>query len=288
MAELSTARSVTVADFARRRAADEKIAIITAYDYSFARIFDASGVDAILVGDSLGTVVQGQPHTIPVTLDQMIYHSQMVVRGTQRALVIGDMPFMSYQLGPRDALVTAGRLVKEAGVAAVKLEGGRAYAPHVRRIVKAGIPVMGHVGLLPQSVHAMGGYRVQGRAEDDADRIVDDAKSLEDAGAFSIVLESVPRELATRITAAVKVPTIGVGAGDGCSGQVLVSYDLLGLTQHSEGKAPKFVRQYAALGEEIKIAVKQYVADVRAGKFPGPENMYFQDKSSEKTASVKH
>jgi 3-methyl-2-oxobutanoate hydroxymethyltransferase len=245
--------------------------MVTAYDFTMARLVDEAGVDMILVGDSLGMVVQGLPNTLPVTLDEIAYHARAVMRGTAHAHVVGDMPFMSYQVSPAQAVESAGRLVKEGGVESVKLEGGEEYASHVRLIVRAGVPVVGHVGLLPQSVNAMGGFKVQGRGEDAADRIVRDAQALEDAGAFAIVVEAVPPDVAERVTAAVSIPTIGIGAGVGCDGQVLVSTDLLGL---SRGPSPKFVKRYAELGAAVVDAVSAYVREVRSGEFPDEEHTY--------------
>lgn len=261
-------------DLIRMRERAKKIVMLTAYDYPFASLLDAAGADVLLVGDSLGTVVQGNDSTLPVTLDDIIYHSRMVVRGAKRALVVADMPFMSYQLSPEQALESAGRVMKEAGVGAVKLEGGVSQKETVRRLVEVGIPVMGHVGLLPQSVHVMGGYKVQGRGEENAERVLNDALALEEAGAFSVVLEGIPADLATSITAALKIPTIGIGASVNCSGQVLVIHDLLRLKPQGEDTAAKFVREYADLQTIITDAVSAYARDVREERFPAVEHTY--------------
>jgi 3-methyl-2-oxobutanoate hydroxymethyltransferase len=262
---VAPSKKVTVPALRARKASGPKLAVVTAYDATFARLFDEAGVDVLLVGDSLGMVVQGQPTTLGVTLDDMIYHGRAVVRGTERAHVVGDLPFMSYQTGVLPALEAAGRMVKEAGYEAVKLEGGVLYAEHVRRIVNAGIPVMGHVGLLPQSIHTYGGFKVQGRDADEAERIIADAQALEQAGAYAVVIEAVPSELAERITRAVSVPTIGIGAGPHCDGQVLVGYDLLGM--YSEFR-PKFVKRFAEGGQVVVEAARSYVAEVQSGTFP--------------------
>jgi len=250
----------------------QKICSVTAYDYPSARLADAAGVDLILVGDSLGTVVQGQPTTLPVTMEQMVYHTQMVARGAERALVMADIPFMSYQQSVEAALENGGRLLAEGGAHAVKLEGGsEAALERVEALVTAGIPVMGHIGLTPQSVHAMGGYRVQGKGASDAERILAEAGALERAGAFSLILEGIPEKLAKQVTEAVTIPTVGIGAGIHCDGQILVWHDLLGL---GDGKYPKFVKPYAHIGRSIKRALKAYATEVRDGEFPGPEHTY--------------
>lgn len=266
-----TAKKVTVPELRARKRKGPKIAVVTAYDATMARLFDDAGVDAILVGDSLGMVVQGEPHTLGVTVEDVCYHGRAVARGATRAHLIGDMPFLSFQISPEDALRNAGAMMKHGSFEAVKLEGGVEVAPQVRRIVGAGIPVMGHVGLTPQSVHAMGGFRVQGKSDDAAARILEGAKALEQAGAYAIVLEGIPADLAQRITDALDVPTIGIGAGAGCDGQVLVSYDLLGMFQ---GMRPKFVKRFAEVGEAIVSATRAYVDEVRGGSFPGPEHTF--------------
>jgi 3-methyl-2-oxobutanoate hydroxymethyltransferase len=267
------AEKVTIHTLQRKKAASEKIAMLTCYDATFARLLDDAGVDIMLVGDSLGMVIQGHATTLPVTLDEVIYHTRAVVRGARRAQIVGDMPFMSYQSSLEEAMRSAGRLVKEGGAEAVKLEGGAQHADLVHRLVANGIPVMGHIGLTPQSVHQLGGFRVQGRDEDGARRLVDDARVLEQAGAYSIVLEGMPLELAKDITAAVTVPTIGIGAGPHCDGQVLVIYDLLGM---NEDFKPRFVRRYENLSLRIRTAVDEYVDEVRSGRFPSDEESFTQ------------
>lgn len=249
----------------------EKITMLTAYDYSTARIVDEAGIDMILVGDSLGMVVLGYDSTLPVTMEDMVRHTKAVSRGVKRAMVVGDMPFMSYQASPDEAILNAGRLLKEADAHAVKLEGGREFAHLVHRIVSAGIPVMGHLGLTPQSVHQFGGYKVQGKDEPAAQRIMDDAKALEESGAFSIVLECVPTGLAEKITNMLSIPTIGIGAGPHCDGQVLVVNDMLGMFDRF---VPKFVKQYVHLGGVMKDAVGGYIQEVKSGTFPGSEHSF--------------
>jgi 3-methyl-2-oxobutanoate hydroxymethyltransferase len=249
----------------------EKIVVVTAYDYPTARLVDEAGAEILLVGDSLGMVVLGYESTLPVTMSDMLHHVRAVMRAKPRALVVADMPFMSFQTGPRDALRNAGRLVQKGGADAVKLEGGARVAEAVRAIVEAGIPVMGHVGLTPQSVLTMGGYRVQGRGEDEAARVVRDAKLLEACGAFSVVLEGVPRDLAQTITKALTIPTIGIGAGVDCDGQVLVWHDVMGMWF---GRPAKFVRRYAELGESAKSGLERFVADVKARRFPNDDESY--------------
>jgi 3-methyl-2-oxobutanoate hydroxymethyltransferase len=274
-------RKVTVPDLRARKEAGPPIAMVTAYDYTMALLLDEGGVDVVLVGDSLGMVVQGLPNTLPVTIDDIVYHGRAVSRALRRAHLVGDMPFMSFQQSPEHALANAGRLMKEGGFEAVKLEGGAEVADHVRRIVSAGIPVMGHVGLLPQAVHAMGGFKVQGKRESEADRIIRDARALEDAGCYSIVIEGVPADVAARITEAVAVPTIGIGAGAECDGQVLVCYDFLGMFR---GMRPKFVKRYAELGDEIVKATREYVEEVRTGAFPAAEHSFGMKVVESKTA----
>lgn len=264
-------RKVTVPELRARKEAGPSIAMVTAYDYTMALLLDEGGADVVLVGDSLGMVVQGLSTTLPVTIDDIVYHGRAVSRALRRAHLVGDMPFMSFQVSPEKALENAGRLVKDGGYESVKLEGGAEVAEHVHRIVSAGIPVMGHVGLMPQSVHAMGGFKVQGKAMDDADRIVRDARALEDAGCYSIVIEGVPADVAARVTEAVAVPTIGIGAGPHCDGQVLVCYDFLGMFR---GMRPKFVKRYAELGDQIVDATRKYVDEVRSGAFPAPEHSF--------------
>jgi 3-methyl-2-oxobutanoate hydroxymethyltransferase len=262
-------RKVTVPDVLRMKASGERITMVTAYDAAFARLLDQSGVDLLLVGDSLGMVVQGLETTLPVTLDEMVYHTRMVVRGARRPLVVGDLPFGSYQTGPAQAVASAVRLVKEGGAAAVKLEGGIRMASTIEAITAVDIPVMGHVGLTPQSVHRMGGHRVQGRRHGHGpggrERVVEDAKAVEAAGAFAVVLECIPLDLAAEITAALSIPTIGIGAGAHCDGQVLVLHDLIGL---SEAWTPRFAKRYAEVGREVVRAAEAYVQEVKSGAFP--------------------
>jgi 3-methyl-2-oxobutanoate hydroxymethyltransferase len=275
-------RKVTVPEL-RARKNGHRIAMVTAYDYTMARLVDEGGVDMILVGDSLGMVVQGLTNTIPVTLDEICYHGRAVVRGVERAHVVGDMPFLSYQVSPTQALESAGKMLKEGGFESVKLEGGEVYASHVYAIARAGIPVVGHVGLTPQSVHALGGFRVQGRGDDAADQVVRDAKALEAAGAFCIVLEAIPPDVAARVTSEVSVPTIGIGAGPACDGQVLVCTDLLGM---SRGPSPKFAKHFAELGDAAVAAFKEYAAEVREGTFPDADHSYKPNHAREEPAAV--
>jgi 3-methyl-2-oxobutanoate hydroxymethyltransferase len=264
--EVGFDRPVTTATFRARKSAGQRIVMITAYDTPTARLVEQAGVDAILVGDSLGMTVLGFDSTLPVTLDDMVRHSAAVVRGASRALVVADMPFMSFQVSPEDALRSAGRLMADGGAGAVKLEGGATVADTVRRIVEAGIPVMGHVGLTPQSVHQLGGYRVQAKDAAQALRLLDDCRALEDAGAFAIVLECIPAELASLASAELAVPTIGIGAGAGCDGEVQVLHDLLGL---GGGFTPRHARRYAEIGDAVREAVSAYADDVRERAFPG-------------------
>jgi len=256
---------VTIHTLRQMKARGEKIAMLTAYDASFARLFEDAGADVLLVGDSLGMVVQGHETTLPVTLDEIAYHCRAVARGVRRAHVVGDMPFMSYQASVEQGVTNAGRLMKEGGCHSIKLEGGAVHAELIKRLVAAGIPVMGHIGLTPQSYHQLGGFKVQGRDPGGRERLLADARTLEDAGVYSIVLEAIPADIAADITSQVSVPTIGIGAGSSCDGQVLVSYDALGM---DETFKPRFVRRYATLGATIKDAIGHYVADVRAGSFP--------------------
>jgi len=249
----------------------ERIVALTCYDALFARLLDASGIDILLVGDSLNQVLAGAASTLSATLEQMIYHTTIVRRGAERAMVICDMPFLTYQITPEDALRNCGRVMKETGCQAVKIEGGQPLAPTVRRLVDVGIPVMGHLGLTPQSVHALGGYRVQGRDDATAERLKADARALEDAGAFAVVLELVPAALASQITKALTIPTIGIGAGPACDGQVLVLHDMLGLNDQFSAK---FVKKYAALAEDVREAARLFAAEVREGRYPGPEHSF--------------
>lgn len=256
---------IRVPDLKECKRRGEKIAVLTAYDATMARLLDRAGVDVLLVGDSLGMVVLGYENTLPVTLDEMLHHTRAVARGAQRALVVADMPFLTYQVGASDAVRNAGRLLKDGGAAAVKVEGGRPVVDVVKRLVDVGIPVMGHLGLLPQSVHQMGGFIRQATRPEEADALLADASALEEAGAFAIVLEGIPSGVARATTAQVGIPTIGIGAGPDCDGQVLVSYDMLGLFDRF---VPPFVKQYAHLADTVVAASRAYVEDVRAGRYP--------------------
>jgi 3-methyl-2-oxobutanoate hydroxymethyltransferase len=249
----------------------QRIVMTTAYDATFARMLDEGGADILLVGDSLGNVVQGLDTTLPVTLEEMIYHCRAVSRGSKRSHLVGDMPFMSYQVSPERALENAGRFLSQGNMHAVKLEGGVEMADTIRRIVHAGIPVMGHVGLTPQSVHAMGGFKVQGKGAEEAERVLQDAKAVAEAGAYAVVLEGIPAPLAARIRAVLPIPTIGIGAGPECDGQVLVCYDMLGLTPE---RVPKFVKLYETFYERGVQAMKMYAEEVRAGAFPTPAHSF--------------
>lgn len=268
----SRRRPTTVRDLLEMKRRGEKIVALTAYDYGFARYVDAGGVDVVLVGDSLGQVVLGHESTVPVTLDDMIHHGRAVRRGIESALLVVDMPFLTFQLSREETVRNAGRLFQETGASAVKLEGGdEETAAQVRALVRAGIPVMGHIGLTPQSVHALGGYRVQGRGEEAAERMHREAERLAEAGCFSIVLELVPAELAGEISRAIEVPTIGIGAGVETDGQILVLPDMLGL---NEGFQPRFLRRFAELGQAAREGIEAYAHAVREGEFPGPEHSF--------------
>lgn len=267
---------VTVRHLRRMKSQGRKITMLTAYDFTFASILDEAGIDVILVGDSLGMVVLGYDTTIPVTMDDMIHHTRAVARGTRHAMVVADMPFGSYQVSVEEALRNAARLLKEAQAQAVKLEGGRSVVPQVAALTAAGIPVMGHLGLTPQSVHQLGGYRVQGRSRNQAQQIVEDAKALESAGVFSIVAECMPRELGAEMAGAVAVPVIGIGAGAACDGQVLVLQDMLGLYTRL---SPRFVKRYADLHTATSNAIKSYIADVVEGRFPSMEHSFSTEPS---------
>jgi 3-methyl-2-oxobutanoate hydroxymethyltransferase len=270
---------VTVPSILARKGSTQKITALTCYDFTTARILDTTAIDLILVGDSVSTVVQGNDNTLPVTLDEMVYHCRCVSRGIERALVVGDLPFMSYQASPWQAVESAGRLIKQGGVAAVKLEGGVYISEAIERIVQCDIPVVGHVGLTPQSFHRMGGHKVQGKSKSDRytlkagsrERVIEDALAVERAGAFALVVEGVPADLATEITRAVAIPTIGIGAGAGCDGQILVITDMLGM--NSDFK-PKFVKEYANLANVIGESVNQYITEVHGGEFPSPEHTF--------------
>ena len=262
---------VTVPEIVKQKHRGEKITCLTAYDYSFARILDAAGVDILLVGDSVGCVFQGRPNTLPVTLDEMIYHTRAVSRGRKRALVVGDMPFLSYQVSKEEAIKNAGKLLQEGGAEAVKLEGGVVMQKTIDAIVQIGIPVMGHVGLTPQSIHRFGGYKIQGKNKEQREVVIGDALAVEEAGAFSVVLEGIPLDLAEEITDRLTIPTIGIGAGPGCDGQVLVIHDMLGLF---DDFTPKFVKRYADIKEVMTGAVKSFISEVREQKFPGKEHSF--------------
>jgi 3-methyl-2-oxobutanoate hydroxymethyltransferase len=266
---------VRVTDLARMKAERQPITMLTAYDYPFARIFDQAGIDLLLIGDSLGMVVQGVDSTLPVTVDEILYHVKMVVRARQRALVVADLPFLSYQVNPEQALRNSGRLIKKGGAEAVKLEGGITMAATIRRLVDIDIPVMGHIGLTPQSIHRMGGHRVQGRRSGRGpgcrERLLEDAAAVEQAGAFAMVLEGIPAELASEITSRVTIPTIGIGAGPECDGQVLVMHDMLGL---SESFMPRFAKPYANLWQDASTAATSYIREVRERSFPTREHCY--------------
>ncbi|MCY0895537.1 MAG: 3-methyl-2-oxobutanoate hydroxymethyltransferase [Alicyclobacillaceae bacterium] len=259
---------ITTKTLLQMKARGQKIAMVTAYDYPTAERMDAAGMHVLLIGDSLGMVVQGHSTTIPVTIDDMIYHTKMVARAAKQSMVVTDMPFLTQSISPEDALRHAGQILQEGGAQAVKLEGGREVAKTVARLVSAGIPVMGHIGLTPQSVHALGGFHVQGRTKQEALRLLDDALALEAAGAFSVVLEVVPGEVATVVSESLSIPTIGIGAGAGCDGQVLVFHDMMGYTA---GYIPKHNKRYAEVGRTIEEAAKTYIEEVQSGLFPGTE-----------------
>lgn len=264
-------KPVTVATIAEMKRAEEKIACLTAYDFCFAALLDRTGVDLVMVGDSLGMVMQGHASTLPVSVAHMVYHSSCVARGITRALLVADLPFMSYQQSAEQALANAGRMMQKGGAHVVKLEGGEVMAPTVRFLVDRGIPVCGHIGLTPQSVHQLGGYRVQGRGDDAAQRLTTDARALQDAGASLLVLEAIPSTLAGDITRALKIPTIGIGAGVDCDGQVLVLQDMLGVYPHA---SPKFAKNFMSGQASVEDAVRAYIAAVKAQRFPGPEHSY--------------
>lgn len=261
----------TSVTFKESKKSGEKLTMLTAYDYTTAKLLDESGVDSILVGDSLGMVVLGYDDTLSVTMEDMIHHSAAVARGAKNALVITDMPFMSYQTSVYDAVVNAGRLVKEGKAQAVKLEGGIEFCEHIKAIVKASIPVCAHIGLTPQSINAFGGFKVQGKGKEEAQRLLDEARAVEEAGAFAVVLECVPAKLAKKISESISIPTIGIGAGAGCDGQVLVYQDMLAM--YSDFK-PKFVKQYAQVGSVMKDAFRQYIDEVKSSAFPSEEHTF--------------
>ena len=264
-------RKKTILDMQIMKHNGEKITMLTCYDYPIAQIMDSCGIDIILVGDSVGVVFSGYENTLPVTMEEMLYHTRAVVRATPKALVVADMPFMSYQIGIAEARHNAGRLIKDGGSSAVKIEGGVNIASTIKALVDIDIPVVGHIGLTPQSIHRMGGYKVQGRKQEQAERLLEDALAIEDAGAFAIVLEGIPQSLASRITESLDIPTIGIGAGSYCDGQVLVIHDILGLC---EKYSPKFVKRYADARGLISEAVSAYIKDVKSGDFPLDEHSF--------------
>jgi 3-methyl-2-oxobutanoate hydroxymethyltransferase len=269
--KINAMAKVTANDLIKKKTEGKKITMLTAYDFPFARIVDEAGVDAILVGDSLAMVVQGLENTLPVTMDEMVYHTRMVSRAAERAMVIGDMPFMSYQASVADAVKNAGRFLKEAGAQAIKMEGGSEVLEHIKAMTRSEIPVMAHIGLTPQAIHRMGGFKVQGRGEEDQKRLLDDALAVEDAGAFALILEAIPLELARTITEKLTIPTIGIGAGPHCDGQVLVVHDILGLFERF---VPKFVKRYANLKDDALKAVKAYIEEVEGGAFPSEDQSF--------------
>lgn len=279
---------VTHLELRKMKEQGERIAMLTAYDYSFARLCDQAGTDILLVGDSLGMVIQGQKNTLPVTMEHMIYHCQAVARGVEaasgRAMVVGDLPFMSYQSDLDEAMKNAGRLVKEGQAEAVKLEGGAEYCELVRRLTRVGIPVMGHIGLTPQSLHALGGFKVQGRDDLAGQRLKSDALALAEAGCFSLVMEGIPQELGAEITESLAIPTIGIGAGPECDGQVLVIYDLLGMNEEFR---PRFVKRYENFAVRVRTAIDSYIGEVRSGAFPGQEHSFSRvEKSKDRPRAV--
>jgi len=264
-------KRVTIPDILARKQTGDRITVLTAYDYTFARIIDGAGIDIVLVGDSLGAIVSGYDHTLPVTMDEMVYHTRAVSRGTQHALLVADMPFLSYQVDAAEARRNAGRLIKEGGAQAVKIEGGELVAETIRSIVAMDIPVMGHVGLTPQSVHRMGGFKVQGKAVEQAEQILADARAVAEAGVFAVTLECVPAPLAERISAELAIPTIGIGAGPHCDGQVLVIHDILGLC---DKYSPKFVKRFADVSDTVRAGIDAYIREVKDGSFPAPEHSF--------------
>jgi 3-methyl-2-oxobutanoate hydroxymethyltransferase len=276
-------KKVTINTLRKMKQAGERITMLTAYDAAFARLLDRAGTEVLLVGDSLGMVVQGHDTTLPVTMDQMVYHCAAVKRGLQRSHLVVDMPFGSYQGSGDEAVKNAVRLIAEGGAESVKIEGGAEYTEIVRRIVRAGVPVMGHIGLTPQSVHKLGGYVVQGRTEEKAEKLLADARALEEAGCYALILEMMPSELSAEISRALTIPVIGIGAGAGCDGQVLVIYDLLGMNPDF---SPKFVKRYLDLGVLIREAVTRYNDEVKHGVFPGPEHSFSSEVEPAKGAPV--
>jgi 3-methyl-2-oxobutanoate hydroxymethyltransferase len=269
-------KKVNIVTLLKKKKNHEKIAAVTAYDYITARIASEAGMDIILVGDSLGMVVQGHPNTLKVTMEQMIYHTRMVARAKPESLVIGDMPFAAYHVNPEESVRNAIRFIREGNAEAVKLEGGRKRFATIQAILDAEIPVMGHLGLTPQSVYKLGGFRIQGKAEEQAREMIEDALQMEKMGVFALILEAIPAELGRRITEAIKIPTIGIGAGPHCDGQILVINDLLGLSGEYQ---PKFARRYAKIGEDIRAALEKYIADVKEGDFPSEDESYSLKKN---------
>lgn len=267
----ATPKRISTTDLIRMKAKGQLITMLTAYDALLASLLDQAGIDVLLVGDSVSTVLAGEETTLAATLDQMIYHGRIARRGAQHALVVVDLPFLTYQISIEDAIRNAGRVMQETGAGAVKLEGGASMAPTIRALVDVGIPVMGHLGFTPQSVFALGGAKIQGKEAAAADRLVSDAKAIEQAGAFAIVLELIPAAVAERVTKGVSIPTIGIGAGIHCDGQVLVTHDMLGM---NEGFSPKFLKRYAELGKAVKEAAERFAVEVREGKYPGPEHSH--------------
>ena len=280
---MATPKKITAPKITSYKRKGKKVVMVTAYDATFARLLDQAGADMILVGDSLGMVIQGHDSTVPVTLDDVIYHCRAVSRGLERAHLCGDMPFMTYKTSPEQALESAGRMVQEGRCESVKLEGGQEMAETIARLTAAGIPVMGHIGLLPQSVHAVGGFKMQGKSGYDRARLIEDAKAVEEAGAYCMVLESMPLELARSITEEVSVPTIGIGAGPHCDGQVLVIYDMLGM---NEDFTPRFLKRYAEMGKAVRESVSQYADDVRSGAFPAKEHSVSLDDGKKESEPV--
>lgn len=272
-------KRVTTATFRKMKKNKQRISMLTAYDYPTAKIMDETGIDGILVGDSVGNVILGYQDTTQVTMEDMLHHTKAVSRGVNRALVVADMPFLSYHMGSEKSVYNAGRLIQEGLAQAVKLEGGREIIEDIKAIIKAGIPVMGHLGLTPQSVHNLGGYFIQGKTDEQAKKLIEDAKILEDAGVFSLVLELVPAELAKVVSSEISIPTIGIGAGVGCDGQILVTHDMLGIYQ---GNVPKFVKQYGELGANMKQSISQYIDEVKQGLFPREEHSFHVDTGSMK------
>ncbi len=275
---------ITITDLLKKKEQKTPITMLTAYDYPLASIIDNSGIDIILVGDSVAMVVMGHENTLAVTMDEMLHHCRAVSRGVKRALLVGDMPFMSYQISPQDAIRNAGRFIKEGNCDAVKLEGGIKALEAIKAIIKAGIPVMSHIGLTPQSATQLGGFKVQGKSAGAAQRIIDDAMALEDAGCFAVVLECIPNKISEIITSKVKIPTIGIGAGINCDGQVLVSHDILGLYERF---TPKFAKKYTDLSLQIKKAIVEYKDEVESGKFPGKEHSFSIDEEELKKIKVR-